>query len=132
MKRTYPASIQANAAAKPAKRSRKKLVPAQQYFPDGPTEPNNTVRLVTVSNKTSKGRFGVRNSTINVEKPVEPLPVPLDAAEVLPEDPNAFDAAQWHDMLEDNVIQVAKTKRKQRNDSVRTLFLLDITTLITS
>lgn len=74
-----------------------------------------TVRIIMLGPKTKKGRFGARHFDLDVEKPVELPPAPQD---IIEEDPNAFDAAQWHDMLEDNVIHVAKRKRKQRNDSV--------------
>lgn len=131
MKSSRAVSPQANASAKPPpKRSRKSKTSCRRFDIGTTLESNTattattTVRLVTLGGKTARGRFGARNSTLNVAKPTETRPAPPNIDEAPPEDPNAFDAAQWHDMLEDNVIQVVKQKRKQRNDSVSSLYAI--------
>lgn len=118
----------------PPKRTRKKATGFQQYLPDLPSAAadNDGVRLVTVrGGKSRSGRFGVRRSTILVQQVSEtvtppsdlPSDPPSDHTQISLEDPNAPDSAEWHDMLEDNVIHVVKRQRKQRNDSVSRLFV---------
>lgn len=80
----------------------------------------NSVHLAVVGNKSSNGQFSVHTTAINIEPA---LPEVVDAPQ---EDPNAVDAHEWHDMLEDNVVKVVKTKRKQRNDSVSSKLLLHV------
>lgn len=109
-KRTYPVA----SGSKPptAKRARKKGNQVTRIvLNDAKKTEDNTIRLVTVGDKSRTGRFDLKVSTVEVE-PIAPPPVVPD------EDVNAPDAEQWHDMLGDSVIPVVKLKRKQRNDSV--------------
>lgn len=125
-----------------AKRTRRRFLGVKYSVSDPSTEApevpevpeaqdNFQVRVVTVGAKDSRGRFGTRNSIVNVSSVPE---IPSSAAEAtvphldstLPpdEDPNALDASEWYDMFNDNEIHVVKRKRKQRNDSVSYLFVL--------
>jgi hypothetical protein len=118
MKRPIVASSAGTTAKPPPKRSRKKQTTSYIFSPDeAPTTDDHTIQVVTVSARRT-GRFGVKNSTINVQKPVEPALQPPETPEIPTEDPDALDAREWHDMLGDDVIQTFKQKRKQRNDSV--------------
>lgn len=120
----HPASSKSFASVKPPpKRSRKKAMSYQQYIPAGTS--SNSQQLVSVfsvGSKGSSGRFGVKHSVIQVERTPKILPGPTqlqdEVQNMLLEDDNAQDAAEWHDMLEDEEINVTKRKRKQRNDSV--------------
>lgn len=122
-KRTYRASSLANTTTKPPRKRPRRFV---EYVPELSPKLDNLVHLAVVGSKSSKGQFSIRNTTHNIESPLEALLAPPEVVDIPPEDPDAVDAHEWHDMLDDNVVQVVKTKRKQRNDSVSPTCLLHV------
>lgn len=120
MKRAHIASSSTNATEKPRiKRPRNRATGFLQYSSKPPIEPDslrNTVQVVKVAAKSRGGRFGVKRSNITVERPEETIVI--DDSGIEQEDPDAQDAALWEDMLGDDVFNIVKRKKKQRNDSV--------------